>query len=218
MICMNNYLDQPGKLAKRLVSLLVLFVMPMAASAELYKYLNEDGVTVLNNYVPPGIVQNGYTILNEDGRVLEVVPRALTPEEIRQRESDLAASKSLAQKQRDQMEADQNLLILYSTPEDVERARDSKLASIEGYIETQKDHLRRMLGQKHQYEASLANIERTGGTVGEDSLDRIRVIEGRMAIINSELSGKRSELDILRANYAADLNRVRELLSSAPIN
>jgi hypothetical protein len=218
MICMSNYSDQPGKLTQRLVLLLVLFVVPMAASAELYKYLNEDGVTVLNNYVPPGIVQHGYTILSEDGRVLEVVPRALTAEEIRQRESELAVSQRLAQKQRDQKEADQNLLILYSTPEDVERARDSKLASIEGYIETQKDHLRRMLGQKHQYEASLANIERAGGTVGADSLDRIRVIEGRMAIINSELAGKRSELDILRVNYAADLNRVRELLGSGSIN
>jgi hypothetical protein len=215
---MSNYLAQPGKLTKRLVLLLVLFVIPMAASAELYKYLNEDGVTVLNNYVPPGIVQNGYTILNEDGRVLEVVPRALTPEEIRQRESELAMSQSLAQKQEDQKEADQNLLILYSTPEDVERARDTKLASIEGYIETQKDHLRRMLGQKHQQEASLANIERAGGTVGKESLDRIRVIEGRMAQINSELEGKLSELNKLRANYAADLDRVRELLGSDAIN
>jgi hypothetical protein len=215
---MSNYLDRPGKLTKRLVPLLVLFVMPMAASAELYKYLNEDGVTVLNNYVPPRFVQNGYTILNEDGRVLEVVPRALTPEEIRQRESELAMSQSLAQKQRDQKEADQNLLILYSTAEDVKRARDTKLASIEGYIETQKDHLRRMLGRKHQYEASLANIERAGGTVGEESLDRIRVIEGRMAIVNSELEGKLSELDVLRTNYAADLNRVRVLLGSESIN
>lgn len=218
MICMSNYFNQPGKLTKCLALLLVLFVIPMAASAELYKYLNEDGVTVLNNYVPPRFVQNGYTILNEDGRVLEVVPRALTAEEIRQRESELAMSQRLAQKQRDQKEADKNLLILYSTAEDVERARDTKLASVEGYIRTQRDHLRRMLGQKHQHEASLANIERTGGTVGEESLDRIRVIEGRMAQINSELEGKLSELDILRTNYAADLNRIRQLLSSDSIN
>lgn len=218
MICMNNYFDQPGKLTKRLVPLLVLLVIPMAASAELYKYLNEDGVTVLNKYVPPGFVKGGYTILNEDGRVLEVVPRALTPEEIRQREGDLAMSQSLAQKQKEQKEADQNLLILYSTLEDVERARDTKLASIEGYIRTQQDHLRRMLDRKHWHEANLADIERAGGTIGEESLDRIRVIEGRMAIVNSELKGKLSELDVLRINYAADLNRVRELLGGDSIN
>jgi hypothetical protein len=184
----------------------------------LFKYLNEDGVTVLNNYIPPGIVQNGYTILNEDGRVLEVVPRALTPEELRQREGELAESQSLAQKLKEQKEADQNLLILYSTPEDVERARDTKLASIEGYIRTQKDHLRRMLGQKHWHEANLADMERAGDSIDEESLDRIRVIEGRMAIVNSELEGKLSELDVLRTNYAADLTRVRELLGSDSIN
>jgi len=215
---MNNYFDQPGKLTVGLILILVLSVIPIAASAELYKYLNEDGVTVLNNYVPASYVHNGYTILNEDGRVLEVVPRALTAEEIRQRESELALSERLAQKQRYQKDADQNLLILYSTPEDVERARDTKLASIEGYIKTQKAHLRRMIGQKHQYEASLADIERTGGTIGEESLDRIRVLEGRMAQINSELEGKRSELVVLRVNYAADLNRIIELLGSDSIN
>lgn len=215
---MNNYFDPPGKLTVRLVLFLVLAVIPIAASAELYKYLNEDGVTVLNNYVPPGYVHNGYTILNEDGRVLEVVPRALTAEEIRQRESELAMSERLAQKQRYQKEADQNLLILYSTPEDVERARDTKIASIEGYIRTQKDRLRRMLGQKHWHEANLANIERAGGTIGEESLERIRLIEGRMAIVNSELAGKLGEMDVLRANYTADLNRVRELLGSDSIN
>ena len=218
MICLNNYFGQPGKLTKCLVLLLVLFLIPMTASAELYRYVTKEGVTVLNNYVPPGSVKDGYTILNEDGRVLEVVPRALTADELRKREGELAESRSLAQRQRDQMEADQNLLILYSTPEDVERARDTKLASIEGYIRTQKDHLRRMLGQKHWHEANLADIERAGGTIGEDSLERIRVIEGRMAIINSALEGKLSEMDVLRANYAADLNRVRELLDSEPAN
>jgi hypothetical protein len=215
---MSNYFGQPGKLTKRLVLLLALFVIPTAASAELYKYLNEEGFTVLNNYVPPGFVKGGYTILNEDGRVLEVVPRALTPEELRQREGELAESQSLAQKLKEQKEADQNLLILYSTPEDVERARDTKLASIEGYIRTQKDHLRRMLGQKHWHEANLADMERAGDSIDEESLDRIRVIEGRMAIVNSELEGKLSELDVLRTNYAADLTRVRELLGSDSIN
>ena len=75
-----------------------------------------------------------------------------------------------------------------------------------------------MLGQKHWHEANLADIERTGGTIDGESLDRIRVIEGRMAIVNSELEGKLSELDVLRINYAADLNRVRELLGGDSIN
>jgi hypothetical protein len=218
MIWKNNYFDQPGKLTTRLVLLLALFGIPMAASAELYRYLNEDGVTVLNNTIPPTAVQNGYTILDNKGRVLEVVPRALTPEEMRQQEGELAESQSLAQEQQDRKDADENLLILYGTPEDVERARDTELASIEGHIKTQKDLLRRMEGQKREHEANLANIERAGGTIDEESLDGIRVIEDKMVPINSEIKANYSEMDVLRANFAADIIRVRELLSKGSIN
>jgi hypothetical protein len=218
MIWINNYFDQPGKLTTRLVLLLALFVIPMAASAEFYRYINEDGVTVLNNTIPTTVVKNGYTILDDKGRVIEVVPRALTPEEMRQQEGELAESQSLAQAQRDRKDADENLLMLYGTPEDVERARDTKLASFEGHIKRQKDLLRRMESQKRDLEAKLANIERAGGTIDEESLDGIRVIEDKMATVDSEISGMYGELDVLRAGYAADIDRVRELLSKGLIN
>lgn len=63
--------------------------------AELYKYVNEDDITVLDSHVPARYVKNGYTILRMDGRVLEVVPRALSDEEIRLRDLHLAEEKRL---------------------------------------------------------------------------------------------------------------------------
>ena len=38
------------------------------AKAELYKYLSEDGVTVLDSHLPARFVKNGNTILSADGR------------------------------------------------------------------------------------------------------------------------------------------------------
>ncbi|MBJ37168.1 MAG: hypothetical protein CMD83_01715 [Gammaproteobacteria bacterium] len=64
---------------RRMVSRLLvgcLLLMPVAAQAELYKYTNEDGVTVLDSHILARYVKNGYTILSLDGRVLEVVERA----------------------------------------------------------------------------------------------------------------------------------------------
>lgn len=202
------------KFCARIVLIMVMLVISMASSAELYKYTNEDGITVLDNYVPARYVKDGYTILSLDGRILEVIPRALTEEELRDREDTLAESQRLAREEREKIVADQNLLVLYSTPEDVERARDTKLRSIEGFIDTQKGNLRRLEGQKRKLEASLADIERVGGTINQDSLDRINTIEGRMVQINSEISVKRDEMEILRASYAIDLKRVRELYGS----
>ena len=47
---------------------LILLSFIGTAKAELYKYLSEDGVTVLDSHVPARFVKNGNTILSADGR------------------------------------------------------------------------------------------------------------------------------------------------------
>ena len=51
--------------------------------------------------MPARYVRNGYAILSNNGRVLEVVPRALTNEEIRQRDPRLAREEAAASKRRE---------------------------------------------------------------------------------------------------------------------
>ena len=100
---------------------------------------------------------------------------------------------------------------MYSTPEDVIRARDDKLRSIESFINTQNGNLRRLQEQKRQLESSLADVERSGGTISNEHLDRIRSIEGRMLRIENDVQAKHEEIEVLRSTYAADLKRVSEL-------
>ena len=95
-------------------------------------------MTVLDSHVPARYVKNGYTILSNEGRILEVVPRALTEEEIRERDRLLADKQ---QKEKEQKMADHNLLRIYSTPEDVIRARDTKIASVDSFIKTSQENL-----------------------------------------------------------------------------
>ena len=52
-----------------------------AQAANLYRYTNAEGVTVVDYQVPAEYVRNGYEILNADGMVVRVVPRELSPEE-----------------------------------------------------------------------------------------------------------------------------------------
>ena len=66
--------------------LLQLLLAQQGWTIELFKYVNEDGVTVLDSRIPARYVRSGYTVLSSDGRVLEVVARALTDEEIRERD------------------------------------------------------------------------------------------------------------------------------------
>ena len=193
------------------LSVLGLSIQSNTVAAELYRYKNEDGVTVLDSHVPARYVKNGYTILSLDGRVLEVVPRALSEAEIRERDRTLAEQERLAREKREREIADQNLLRLYSQPGDVIRARNAKLSSIDGLINTQEGNVQRLESQKRQLESALADIERSGGTISKDRLARIRSIESRIAQIRSEIQKKQQEKESLIASYAADLERVKEL-------
>tara|TARA_R110002072_G_scaffold1369_7_gene11387 strand:+ start:79416 stop:80057 length:642 start_codon:yes stop_codon:yes gene_type:complete len=199
-----------------LVAVGLVLIAPMV-SAELYKYVNEDGVTVLDSHVPARYVKNGYSILSLDGRVLEVVQRALSDQEIRDRDSQLAEQRAREKAEREQKVADQNLMRIYGTPEDVVRARDTKLASIEGFINTSRGNLARLESQKRSLESQLADIERAGGTIGKNRLAQIRSIENRIRSNEAEIAAKQGEMDELRANFGADLKRVRELYQTGPL-
>ena len=194
-----------------LVGALAVMWVSMSACAELYKYTNEDGVTVLDSHVPARYVKNGYTILSLDGRVLEVVPRALTAKERRERDQKLARQEKEEEAKKKQEISDQNLLRLYSTPEDVVRARDTKLASIKGFIQTSKENIARLEEQRRNIEASLADVERAGGEIDKNQLDRIHSIQNRVGQIKQEIKDKQDEMTELRSSFAADLKRVREL-------
>jgi hypothetical protein len=191
--------------------MLTHMVQHNTVAAELYKYKNEDDVTVLDSHVPARYVKDGYSILSLDGRILEVVPRALSNEEIRERDRLLAEQETADREKRKREVIDQNLLRLYSTPNDVIRARDAKLASIDGLILTQRGNIQRLELQGLQLESELADIQRAGGAISKDALARIRNIEIQIAQVNSEIDNKLDEKEALVASYAADLVRVKEL-------
>ena len=71
------------------------------------------------------------------GRVLKVVPRALSDTEIRDLDRRLAEEESIAPEKRERVIVDLNLMRLYRTLDDVIRARGAKISSIVSLIERQ---------------------------------------------------------------------------------
>ena len=63
--------------------LLLGFMSPaLLPAAELYRYVDERGVVVLDRHgVPPQHISRGYQVLNEQGRVVREVPPAPSAEE-----------------------------------------------------------------------------------------------------------------------------------------
>ena len=64
------------------------------------------------------------------------MPRALTLEEMRERDRKRLAQRAHEEAERPRAEVDERILSKYSTPADVIRARDTKVFSILSFIET----------------------------------------------------------------------------------
>jgi len=191
--------------------LLQLVLGQQSLAIELFKYVNEDGVTVLDSKIPPRYVRSGYTIISSDGRVLEVVDRALSDEEILERDRLAALEQKMQQARQEQEAADANLMSLYSIPEDVIRARDSKLATINGFIKSIRANLQRLVTQKRQFEAAAADVERAGGTISQENIDRIQSSNERIRQTEQEIADKLLEIEEVKKEFALDLIRVKEL-------
>lgn len=115
--------------------ILFVFVAMTAEAGNLYRYRNIEGNLVIDYAVPPAYVANGYEILSEDGRVLEVVepqPKSDEPKEVQQKKAAQAA----LQEQEDQM-----LLRTYSEVRELESAMERKLTQLDRETEIIRSNL-----------------------------------------------------------------------------
>ena len=184
-------------------SLLLGLLLPVVAGAtELYRYVDDRGTTVLSRQgVPPEHIGKGYEVLNDQGRVIKVIPPAPTAEEMKHILAEKARTSSDAQ-----------LLRFYSTPEDVERARQRKLAELDGLIGVARGNLQSVRTQQANLQSQAANHERAGRAVPAHILAQID---------NQKIEQERLKSDILRyqavrkaadSSFNADRDRLKVLL------
>jgi len=195
----------------RLAKLVVLMIaaMPHLASAastadagiESYRYKDNQGRVVISRQgIPPEFISNGYEVLDVDGRVLRTVPPAPTLEE-RQR---LAEEKARAK-------SDVQLLRIYSEPIDVDRARDRKLAELDGVIRVAQSNLHSLRGQQANLQAQAAEFERAGRQVPEHLLVQIDNLKAEQAGVEKDIQRHQQGRSDAEAAFAADRARLVEL-------
>ncbi|MEE4359885.1 MAG: DUF4124 domain-containing protein [Pseudomonadales bacterium] len=203
---------RPVRLETLLLPVLALLLGAPATAAELFRYENEDGIVVLSSSLPPQFATRGYTVIDERGRVVREVKRQLTPEEIRQREAARAAEEAERIAAEAQRARDEELVRLYGSPDDVTRAMERRVASIEGAIRTVESNIQRLRNQKRNLERRAADYERSGREIPEALIDNIRVLDEQVAERQEEIAQREREIEAARDEFARDRDRVRYLL------
>lgn len=188
-----------------LVIALGLCLSTSLMAAELYRYVDDRGVIVLDRHgVPPQHIGRGYQVLNEQGRVIREVPPAPTAEEYEQMQADKARAA-----------ADRRLLRLYASVEDVERAEARRLAELDSVIGLTQGNLHALRNQHENLQKQAADHERAGRAVPKNLLAQIANLEQEQASLLRDLKRYEAGRDEARTSFAADRQRISELLGQS---
>ena len=174
----------------------------MAAQAELYRYVDDKGVMVLDRHgVPPQYIGRGYEVLTDQGRVTRVVPPAPTAQE-RQRLLEAQARAG----------TDAQLLRLYASVEDVERAKARKLAELDSVLGITRGNLQSLRSQQANLQSQAANHERAGREVPAQLLSQIDNLRKEQASLQRDVQRYKQARKQAEISFASERERVAELL------
>lgn len=184
------------------VSMLCGVLMTTVVQADLYRYVDDKGVVVLNRQgVPPQHIGKGYEVLNDQGRVTRVVPPAPTPEERRR----LLEAKA-------QAGSDAQLLRLYANVEDVERAKARKLSELDSVIGITRGNLQALRAQQANLQSEAANHERAGREVPRQLLTQIDNLDKEQASLRRDIDRYNQARKQAEVSFAREHQRLGELL------
>ena len=191
---------------------LSLLLATVVQAANLYRYINADGVTVVDYQVPADYVGNGYEILNADGMVVRVIPRELSDEEKKVRNAQQELEAAASAEERRLREWDESLLLRYSTIEDIEAARERALRDLRIRLSILKSNKRSLKQQVENYQAQAADMERSGLEVDVARISAIENIQSEIASTDRSINEREREIEDVSAAYQKDIDRFGMLL------
>lgn len=168
----------------------------------LYRYVDSRGVTVLDRQgVPPEYVGKGYEVLNQRGRVVQTVPPAPSADELR----DAQAAKL-------QSDADAHLLRFYNSVEDVDRAKNRRLAELDGLIVVAQGNIQNLVTQQGTLQTQAADQERAGHPVPKTLLDQMDDLRDQQQNLKVDILRYQTARTQAEAEFAQDRARLQKLL------
>ena len=180
-------------------------------AAELYRYQNEAGVTVVDWAIPAAYVGSGYEVLNESGQIVRVVPPAKTDTELERDAVAARAQEAEAAAQAAQLERDTFLLRRYSTIEDIEAARDRSLRELDIRIAILSGQRDTLLQQLARHQSALDTAAQSDAASPQYEEETVAALKAEIQSLDEASEGRQQQAAALAEAYSRDIARFAEL-------
>ncbi len=165
-----------------------------ASGATLFRYKNDQGVVVINSSIPAEYAQNGYEVITPGGDVLKVVAPAPSQADIAQ-----------AEKERELIAYYEQLKLRFSGIEDIERAKQRKLANINTNVTILDSTISNLQIKIDELIGRAAEFERSGRAVPQNLLDQLADTRTELSISKKLLRNRQQEYQETVDKYDDDI-------------
>jgi hypothetical protein len=167
--------------------------LPLAAAAQSYRCVGQDGKKYYGSSVPPQCTGLPVEQLNAQGLVVKKIDPQATNEARVRKEADEAEQKKRAAAAKDQGRRDNALLATYTSEQDIESARGRAL---EGNQRSVKE-----------IEEKIASLKKRRAAPKED----VKGIDLDLKAQEGLLAAKKKEMETINAKYDEDKKRYVEI-------
>lgn len=174
---------------------------------KMYRWVDEEGKVFFSDQVPPDQVQHKRETLNDKARVLDVVEKAKTPEELAQQKRLEVLRKEQEKVIAKQAADDKVLLATYRSLDDLNRAMENKFTLMDGEKKMLEGNIERYETQLSQQQLQAANHERNGQKVPEKLLAEIRTTREQIVLSSQEVTRYEIKRQEVEKGFQADIAR-----------
>ncbi|MFZ2726180.1 MAG: DUF4124 domain-containing protein, partial [Methylococcaceae bacterium] len=199
----------------RIGFLALLLTNQTVLANNMYKWVDEKGNTFFADQVPPE--KSGYEreLLNKGGRVVEVIEKEKTKEQLELENRLTQLRKEQAKIIASQKARDNALLNTFHSKEDMELAFNVKIQTMNSQrkvLETQLDHLS---GQLQQQQAQAAEMERNAQPVSEKLLKDMATTQQQIKQSIDAITASDEKKKQATDEFHADLDRFLFLMQKS---
>jgi hypothetical protein len=153
----------------------------------------------ISHTIPADRVPLGYEVIDAgSGRVVKVVDAQKSQAEVDRINRETAARNACTT-------ALARVNSLYQSELDIDSAQKHAIKSLDGRIANAQLNLRQALQQKRDYEASAAQLERSGKSLDGWLVDNIKRADVQVGNLEREIEQRRREQTDARTRFAQDL-------------
>lgn len=192
------------KLSSTALLVALLTIASSAFSAQFYRWTDKEGNLFIQSYIPPEAVKGGYEIIDDAGNLIQTVAPELSEEERKaQQNAQIAAEMQLAR--------DEELLKLYRSPTDVDRAMNTWLSRMDMEVRVKVNRIRIKQSEYDTLQEQAANLEKVGKEVPLSLVENMDAIDQEIATFETEIDEVEARKQEARDLFLLDRARMKVL-------